>query len=40
VALSIGGIAVLRYVLLAGPLSRLDVRWRARAAAAADADGV
>jgi hypothetical protein len=40
VALSIGGIAVLRYLLLAGPLSRLGVRWRARAAAAADADGV
>jgi hypothetical protein len=28
VALSIGGIAVLRYLLLAGPLSRLSARWR------------
>ena len=31
VVLSIGGIAVLRYLLLAGPLSRLGARWRARA---------
>ena len=30
VALSIGGIAVLRYLLLAGPLTRLGARWRAR----------
>jgi len=40
VALSIGGIAVLRYLLLAGPLSRLGARWRARVDAAADARGV
>ena len=39
VALSIGGIAVLRYLLLAGPLSRLGARWRARADAAAAARG-
>jgi hypothetical protein len=39
VVLSIGGIAVLRYLLLAGPLSRLGARWRARAGAAADARG-
>ena len=30
VALCIGGIAILRYLLLAGPLSRLSARWRAR----------
>ena len=36
VALSIGGIAMLRYLLLAGPLSRLGARWRARTGAAAD----
>ena len=30
VVLSIGGIAVLRYLLLAGPLTRLGSRWRAR----------
>ena len=28
VVLSVGGIAVLRYLLLAGPLSRLSARWR------------
>lgn len=31
VVLSIGGIAVLRYLLLSGPLTRLGARWRARA---------
>ena len=31
VVLSIGGIAVLRYLLLAGPLTRLGTWWRARA---------
>ena len=30
VALSVGGIVVLRYLLLAGPLGRLQKRWRAR----------
>lgn len=30
VTLSIGGIAVLRYLLLAGPLGRLGARWRPR----------
>ena len=29
VVLSVGGIAVLRYLLLSGPLSRLGARWRA-----------
>jgi hypothetical protein len=28
VVLSVGGIAVLRYLLLAGPLTRLSARWR------------
>ena len=30
VVLSIGGIAVLRYMLLAGPLSKLSRRWSRR----------
>ena len=33
VVLSIGGIAVLRYLLLSGPLTRLGARWRARSRA-------
>ena len=40
VVLSIGGIAVLRYMLLAGPLSRLGARWRGRAGAIADTRGL
>ncbi len=30
VVLSVGGIAVLRYLLLSGPLTRLGAHWRAR----------
>ena len=33
VVLSIGGIAVLRFLLLSGPLTRLGERWRARSRA-------
>jgi hypothetical protein len=32
VLLSVGGIAVLRYLLLAGPLARLGKRWQSRSA--------
>lgn len=30
VVLSVGGIVVLRYLLLSGPLSRLSTRWQGR----------
>ena len=33
VVLSVGGIAVLRYLLLSGPLTRLGAWWRARSRA-------
>ena len=36
VVLSVGGIAVLRYLLLSGPLGRLEARWRALARARAE----